>query len=349
MSNCRCPPRSYLTSRNPAPSTRLTRRKADAVSTSTAAAVATRTTRSRVERLPADLPDASRETRRELQPLAERSRARGVSQDDGCLAPGRVGWRARTPSTRTWPLPSTSPRKRPAGSRGVASTRTSRSCGTRQAPGARATRPSVRPVAAQATCARLTRRKADAVSTSTAAAVATRTTRSRVERLPSDLPDAARETRRELQPLAERSRARGSVTRRWMPCPWPREVASTDAEHTNLAAPEHVSTKAPGRIEGNREHTNLAVMRHAPSARRPRHAPQRPPRRCGSHVRATHTHEGRRDHRLDRRCRRDASHVRATHTHEGRRDHRLDRRCRRGANHEVPRRAPPLGPAGRCA
>jgi hypothetical protein len=296
------------------------------------------------------------------------------SHDDGCHAPGRVRWRARTPSTRTWPLPSTSPRKRPAGSRGVASTRTSRSCGTRQAPGARATRPSVRPVAAGATCARLTRTKADAITASTAAAVATRamfarltrtkadaitastaaavaarTTRSRVERLPSDLPDAARETRRELQPLAERSRARGSVTRRWMPCPWPREVASTDAEHTNLAARDHVSTNAPGRIEGSREHTNLAVMRHAPSARRPRHAPQRPPRRCGSHVRATHTHEGRRDHRLDRRCRRDASHVRATHTHEGRRDHRLDRRCRRGANHEVPRRAPPLGPAGRCA
>jgi hypothetical protein len=129
------------------------------------------------------------------------------SHDDGCHAPGRVRWRARTPSTRTWPLPSTSPRKRPAGSRGVASTRTSRSCGTRQAPGARATRPSVRPVAAGAMCARLTRAKTDAVSASTAAAVATRTTRSRAAPLPSDLPDASR------------GRRRGASTqRRWMPC-----------------------------------------------------------------------------------------------------------------------------------
>jgi hypothetical protein len=45
--------------------------------------------------------------------------------------------------------------------------------------------------------------EADAIGASTAAAVAARTTRSRVEPLPSDLPDASRETRRELQPLAE--------------------------------------------------------------------------------------------------------------------------------------------------
>ena len=44
-----------------------------------------------------------------------------------------------------------------------------------------------------------------------------------------------------------------------MPCPWPREVASTVAEHTNLAARDRVSTHAPGRIEGSREHTNLAI------------------------------------------------------------------------------------------
>ena len=67
---------------------------------------------------------------------------------------------------------------------------------------------------------------------------------------------------------------KASSTRRWMPCPWPREVASTDAEHTNLTAPEHVSTNAPGRIERSREHSNLAVTRHAPRAPAP--APRAP-------------------------------------------------------------------------
>ena len=43
--------------------------------------------------------------------------------------------------------------------------------------------------------------------------------------------------------------------------PWPREVASTVAEHTNIAARDRVSTNAPGRIEGSREHTNLVVTR----------------------------------------------------------------------------------------
>jgi hypothetical protein len=52
-----------------------------------------------------------------------------------------------------------------------------------------------------------------------------------------------------------------------MPCPQPREVTSTVAEHETLAARDHVSTNAPGRTEGSREHTNLAVtsvrdMRH---------------------------------------------------------------------------------------
>jgi hypothetical protein len=49
--------------------------------------------------------------------------------------------RARSPSTRLWPLAISSPRMRPAGSRGVASTRTSRSCGTRHAPRAPASAP----------------------------------------------------------------------------------------------------------------------------------------------------------------------------------------------------------------
>jgi hypothetical protein len=50
-----------------------------------------------------------------------------------------------------------------------------------------------------------------------------------------------------------------SMARRWMPCPWPREVTSTVTEHETVAAREHVSTNAPGRIEGSREHSNLAV------------------------------------------------------------------------------------------
>ena len=69
---------------------------------------------------------------------------------------------------------------------------------------------------------------------------------------------------------------KASSTRRWMPCPWPREVASTDAEHTNLTAPEHVSTNAPGRIERSREHSNLAVTRHAPRAPAPAPRATRP-------------------------------------------------------------------------
>jgi hypothetical protein len=52
-----------------------------------------------------------------------------------------------------------------------------------------------------------------------------------------------------------------------MPCPQPCEVTSTVAEHETLAARDHVSANAPGRIEGSRGHTNLAVtsvrdMRH---------------------------------------------------------------------------------------
>jgi hypothetical protein len=44
-----------------------------------------------------------------------------------------------------------------------------------------------------------------------------------------------------------------------MPCPGPREVTSTVTEHETVAARDHVSTNAPGRIEGSREHSNLAV------------------------------------------------------------------------------------------
>jgi hypothetical protein len=46
-----------------------------------------------------------------------------------------------------------------------------------------------------------------------------------------------------------------------MPCPGSREVTSTVTEHETLAARDHVSTHAAGRIEGSREHTNLAIAR----------------------------------------------------------------------------------------
>jgi hypothetical protein len=52
-----------------------------------------------------------------------------------------------------------------------------------------------------------------------------------------------------------------SSTRRSMPCSGRREVTSTVTEHETLAARDHVSTHAPGRIEGSREHTNLAIAR----------------------------------------------------------------------------------------
>jgi hypothetical protein len=129
-----------------------------------------------------------------------------------------------------------------------------------------------------------------------------------------------------------------------MPCPWPREVASTVAEHMNLATRDHVSTHVPGRIEGSREHTNLAIASERNNRLGLTSASSRgEPRARDSHAR--------RQTRSPPRPppRRSASHVRATHTHEGRRDQCLGRRCRRGANHEVPRRAPPLGPAGRFA
>ena len=44
-----------------------------------------------------------------------------------------------------------------------------------------------------------------------------------------------------------------------MPCPEPREVASAVAEQTSLAVRNDASANAPGRIEGSRGHTNLAV------------------------------------------------------------------------------------------
>jgi hypothetical protein len=113
---------------------------------------------------------------------------------------------------------------------------------------------------------------------------------------------------------------KASSSRRWMPCPWPREVASTVAEHMNLATRDHVSTHVPGRIEGSREHTNLAIAsernnasastsassrgepcaRDSHARRQTRSAPRPPLRRGANHVRATHTHEGRRARRLGR-------------------------------------------------
>jgi hypothetical protein len=43
-----------------------------------------------------------------------------------------------------------------------------------------------------------------------------------------------------------------SSPRRSMPCPGPREVTSTVAEHETVAARDHVSTNAPSRIDGSR-------------------------------------------------------------------------------------------------
>jgi hypothetical protein len=60
--------------------------------------------------------------------------------------------------------------------------------------------------------------------------------------------------------------------RRWMPCPWPREVTSTVTEHELVAARDHVLHECAGRIEGSREHSSLAVTsgtQHA-QPRRPR-------------------------------------------------------------------------------
>ena len=145
-----------------------------------------------------------------------------------------------------------------------------------------------------------------------------------------------------MKPAPSTFSKKAASTRRWMPCQWPCEVASTVAEHETLAARDHVSTNAPrqdraesraheprsrddasanapGRIEGSREHTDLVVMRHATLASASTSASSRgEPHARDSHVRRQ--------------------------TRSAPRPPR-----RRDANHEVPRRAPPLGPAGRLA
>jgi hypothetical protein len=60
-------------------------------------------------------------------------------------------------------------------------------------------------------------------------------------------------------PARRPRRTRASSTRRWMPCTGPHEVTSTVTEHETVATRHHVSANAPGRIEGSRQHSNLAV------------------------------------------------------------------------------------------
>jgi hypothetical protein len=138
----------------------------------------------------------------------------------------------------------------------------------------------------------------------------------------------------ENTPCSLRRLRLGSSTRRSMPCPRPREVTSTVTEHETLAARDHVSTNAPGRIEGSREH-------HEPP--NPAHAT------CAT---ATASASPCATARLVRVVRRDvltrrATCARPTRTRQTRHSPRPPHR--RGANHDLTRPVSPLGPAGRFA
>jgi hypothetical protein len=124
--------------------------------------LAARTCMSRPRPLPADLPDASRRRPRGRNRLRPRESSRLLPHERLDASPRVASWRrAPSPSTCASRLSITRPRKRPAGSRGVASART----------------PAV------------TRRRDNRHGGSCLAA---RTCMSRARPLPADLPDASR-------------------------------------------------------------------------------------------------------------------------------------------------------------
>jgi hypothetical protein len=107
---------------------------------------------------------------------------------------------------------------------------------------------------------------------------------------------------------------------------------STVAEHRELPAREEETANAPGRSEGRCEHLDPAVARRRDGRldglprMREAHSQPGPTSRTlqcsGRRLRI----EGVASTRTSRPCPHEGSHVRATHTHDGRRDTRLDSR-----------------------
>jgi hypothetical protein len=130
---------------------------------------------------------------------------------------------------------------------------------------------------------------------------------------------------------------------------------STVAEHRELPAREEETANAPGRSEGRCEHLDPAVARRRDGRldglprMREAHGQPRPTSRtlrCSGRRFRT---EGVASTRTSRPRPYEGSHVRATHTHDGRRDTRLDARfvAARATTSRVG--SLPLGPAGRFA